>query len=178
MGPVEMLLGGPTTWDSNSRATLSGIIPFLVQHRAVQESKLACCGRTPATSQATCLTSPGLSVFLEGDLHDPEFHGLLGHDPGHVLDHLVLLPHLHRVRGRQQVQLVPPSLQGAGGDVHVLADVGGRPASVLLLDGPDPGLLGVVLVCHVGGVLGYFGVVVNTPRKLHSAGPTNRDYPT
>ena len=28
-----------------------------------------------------------------------------------------------------------------------------------------------------GGVLGYFGVVVNTPRKLHSAGPTNRDYP-
>jgi len=35
----------------------------------------------------------------------------------------------------------------------------------------------VVLVCHVGGVLGYFGVVVNTPRKLHSAGPTNRDYP-
>jgi hypothetical protein len=37
---------------------------------------------------------------------------------------------------------------------------------------------GVVLVCHVGGVLGYFGVVVNTPRKLHSAGPTNRDYPT
>jgi hypothetical protein len=44
--------------------------------------------------------------------------------------------------------------------------------------GPDPGLLGVVLVCHVGGVLGYFGVVVNTPRKLHSAGPTNRDYPT
>ena len=45
-------------------------------------------------------------------------------------------------------------------------------------DGPDPGLLGVVLVCHVGGVLGYFGVVVNTPRKLHSAGPTNRDYPT
>jgi len=28
-----------------------------------------------------------------------------------------------------------------------------------------------------GGVVGYFGVVVNTPRKLHSAGPTNRDYP-
>ncbi len=51
-------------------------------------------------------------------------------------------------------------------------------ARSLLLDGPDPGLLGVVLVCHVGGVLGYFGVVVNTPRKLHSAGPTNRDYPT
>jgi hypothetical protein len=25
--------------------------------------------------------------------------------------------------------------------------------------------------------VGYFDVVVNTPRKLHSAGPTNRDYP-
>jgi hypothetical protein len=36
----------------------------------------------------------------------------------------------------------------------------------------------VVFVCHYGGVVGYFGVVVNTPRKLHSAGPTNRDYPT
>ena len=36
----------------------------------------------------------------------------------------------------------------------------------------------VVLVCHFGGVLRYFGVVVNTPRKLHFAGPTNRDYPT
>jgi hypothetical protein len=35
----------------------------------------------------------------------------------------------------------------------------------------------VVLVCHVGGVVGYFDVVVNTPRKLHSTGPTNRDYP-
>jgi hypothetical protein len=34
-----------------------------------------------------------------------------------------------------------------------------------------------VFVCHYGGVVGYFGVVVNTPRKLHSAGPTNRDYP-
>jgi len=33
-------------------------------------------------------------------------------------------------------------------------------------------------VCHYGGVVGYFDVVVNTPRKLHSAGPTNRDYPT
>jgi len=32
-------------------------------------------------------------------------------------------------------------------------------------------------VCHYGGVVGYFDVVVNTPRKLHSAGPTNRDYP-
>ena len=114
---------------------------------------------------------------MEGDLHDAHPDGLVGHDPRHVLDQLLLLPHLHRVRGRQQVQLVPPSLQGAGGDVHVLADLGGRPASVLLLDGPDPGLLGVVLVCHVGGVLGYFGVVVNTPRKLHSSGPTNRDYP-
>ena len=36
----------------------------------------------------------------------------------------------------------------------------------------------MVLVCHFGGVLRYFGVVVNTPRKLHFAGPTNRDYPT
>jgi hypothetical protein len=35
----------------------------------------------------------------------------------------------------------------------------------------------VVLVCHVGGVLGYFGVVVNTPRKLDCPGPKNRDYP-
>jgi len=61
------------------------------------------------------------------------------------------------------VQLVPPALQGAGCDVHLLADLGGRPASVLLLDGPDPGLLGVVLMCHVGGVLGCFGVIVNTP---------------
>ena len=33
-------------------------------------------------------------------------------------------------------------------------------------------------MCHVGGVIRYFGVVVNTPRKLHFAGPTNRDYPT
>jgi hypothetical protein len=33
-------------------------------------------------------------------------------------------------------------------------------------------------VCHYGGVVGYFDVVVNTPRKLHSAGPTNRDYPS
>jgi hypothetical protein len=65
--------------------------------------------------------------------------------------------------GCQQVQLVPPTLQGAGGDVHLLADLGGRPASVLLLDGPDPGLLRVVLVCHVGGVLGCLGLVVNTP---------------
>jgi hypothetical protein len=114
---------------------------------------------------------------LEGDLHDAHPDGLVGHDPRHVLDQLLLLPHLHSVRGRQQVQLVPPSLKGAWGDVHVLADVGGRPASVLLLDGPDPGLLRVVFVCHYGGVVGYFGVVVNTPRKLHSAGPTNRDYP-
>jgi hypothetical protein len=36
----------------------------------------------------------------------------------------------------------------------------------------------VVFVCHYGGVVGYFDVVVNTPRKLHSAGPTNRDYPS
>ena len=35
----------------------------------------------------------------------------------------------------------------------------------------------MVFVCHYGGVVGYFDVVVNTPRKLHSAGPTNRDYP-
>ena len=103
-------------------------------------------------------------------------HGL-EEDAGHVLDHLLLLPDEGRIGGRQQVQLVPPTLQGAWGDVHLLADLGGRPASVLLLDGPDPGLLGVVLVAHYGGVVGYFGVVVNTPRKLHSAGPTNRDYP-
>jgi len=114
---------------------------------------------------------------LEGDLHDAHPDGLVGHDPRHVLDQLLLLPHLHSVRGRQQVQLVPPALERGGGDVHVLADVGGRPASVLLLDGPDPGLHRVVFVCHYGGVVGYFGVVVNTPRKLHSAGPTNRDYP-
>jgi len=131
-----------------------------------------------ATSKATCLTSPGLSVFLEGDLHDAHSDGLVGHDPRHVLDQLLLLPYLHSVRGRQQVQLVPPSLKGAWGNVHVLADVGGRPASVLLLDGPDPGLLRVVFVCHYGGVVGYFDVVVKTPRKLHSAGPTNRDYPS
>jgi len=43
-----------------------------------------------------------------------------------------------------------PALEGARGDVHVLADVEGRTASVVLLDGPDPGLLRVVLVCHVG----------------------------
>jgi len=116
-----------------------------------------------ATSLATCLTSPGLSVFLEGDLHDAHPDGLVGHDPSHVLDQLLLLPHLHRVRGGQQVQLVPPALQGAGGDVHVLADVGGRPASVLLLDGPYPGLLGMVFLSHYGGVLVFLGWVVSTP---------------
>ena len=65
--------------------------------------------------------------------------------------------------GCQQVQLVPPTLQGAGGDVHLLADLGGRAASIVLLDGPYPGLLRVVFVSHLGGVLVFLGWVVNTP---------------
>jgi hypothetical protein len=36
----------------------------------------------------------------------------------------------------------------------------------------------VVFLCHLGGVVVFFGVVVNTPRKLHSVGPKKRDYPT
>ena len=79
--------------------------------------------------------------------------GLLGHYAGHVLDRLLLLPHLGRVRRRQQVQLVPPTLERGGSDVHLLADLGGRTASVVLLDGPYPGLLRVEFVSHYGGVL-------------------------
>ena len=36
-------------------------------------------------------------------------------------------------------------------------------ASVVLLDGPYPGLLRVVFVSHLGGVLVFFGWVINTP---------------
>jgi hypothetical protein len=61
------------------------------------------------------------------------------------------------------VQLVPPTLERGGADVHLLADLGGRPASVVLLDGPDTGLLRVVFVSHLGGVLVFLGWVVNTP---------------
>ena len=100
---------------------------------------------------------------MEGDFHDPVLHGLLGHDPGHVLDHLVLLPHLGRVGRRQQVQLIPPALERGGADIHLLANLGGRTASVVLLDGPYPGLLRVVFVSHYGGILVFLGWVVNTP---------------
>jgi hypothetical protein len=116
-----------------------------------------------ATSPASCLTSPGLSVFFEGHLEDADLHGLLGHDAGHVLDCLLLLPHLGRVGRSQQVQLVPPALERGGADVHLLANLGGRAASVVLLDGPYPGLLRVVFVSHYGGVLVFLGWVVNTP---------------
>ena len=94
-------------------------------------------------------------VVLEGDFHDSERHGLLGRDPGQVLDHLVLLPHPNRVLGSQQVQLLPPSLKGAVGDIHVLANLGVRPAFILLLDSQNPCLVWVVLVCHIGGFLVY-----------------------
>jgi len=33
-------------------------------------------------------------------------------------------------------------------------------------------------LCHLGGVVVFLGLVVNTPRKLHSAGPKKRDYPS
>ena len=131
-----------------------------------------------ATSPASCLTSPGLSVFFEGHLEDANLDGLLGHDAGHVLDRLLLLPHLGRVGRRQQVQLVPPTLERGGADVDLLASLGGRTASVVLLDGPDPGLLRVVFVSHLGGVLVFSGWVVNTPRKLRSTGPKKRYRPT
>ena len=101
---------------------------------------------------------PG-AARIDGDGLDAQ----LGHDPGHVLDRLLLLPHLRRVGRRQQVQLVPPALERGGADVHLLADLGGRTASVVLLDGPYPGLLRVVFVSHYGGVLVFLGWVVNTP---------------
>jgi len=98
---------------------------------------------------SNCYPTKGLAFFLEGDLHDAHPDGLVGHDPRHVLDQLLLLPHLHRVRGRQQVRLAPPALQGAGGDVHVLADIEGRPASVLLLEARILASLGLFLVILV-----------------------------
>lgn len=61
------------------------------------------------------------------------------------------------------MQLVPPTLDRGGADVHLLADLGGRTASVVLLDGPYPGLLRVVFVSHLGGILVFLGWVVNTP---------------
>ena len=80
-----------------------------------------------------------------------------------MLDRLLLLPHLGRVGRRQQVQLIPPTLERGGADVHLLADFGGRTASVVLLDGPYLGLLRVVLVSHPGGVQVFLGWVVNSP---------------
>ena len=80
-----------------------------------------------------------------------------------MLDRLLLLPHLGRVGRRQQVQMVPPALERGGADIHLLADLGGRKASVVLLDGPNPGLLWVVFVSDYGGVLVFSGWVVNTP---------------
>ncbi len=109
------------------------------------------------------LLTPRASAFFRGHLEDAALDGLLGHDAGHVLDRLLLLPHLGRVGRRQQVQLVPPTLELGGADVHLLADLGGRAASVVLLDGPYPGLLRVVFVSHLGGVLVFLGWVVNTP---------------
>jgi len=52
--------------------------------------------------------------------------------------------------GQQLVLQAPAALEGAWGDVHLLADLGGRPASVLLLDGPDTGLLGWCLFATLG----------------------------
>lgn len=104
----------------------------------------------------------GISVF-PGHLQDADLKGLRGHDAGHVPERLLPLPHLGRVGRCQQVQLVPPALERGGADVHLLADLGGRPASVVLLDGPYPGLLRVVFVSHLGGVLVFWGWVVNTP---------------
>jgi hypothetical protein len=99
---------------------------------------------------------------LEGDLHDAHPDGLVGHD------RLFLLPHLRRVERRQQVQLPPPALERGGADVHLLTDLGGRTASGVLLDGPNPGLLRVVHMSHLGGVLVFLSWVVNTPPESYT----------
>ena len=49
------------------------------------------------------------------------------------------------------LRLVSPTLQGAWGDVHILADLGGRPASVLLLDQHTVTTPGVAGCAEVAG---------------------------
>ena len=61
------------------------------------------------------------------------------------------------------MQPVPPALERGWSDVHLLANLGGRAASVVLLDGSYPGLLRVLFVSHLGGVLVFLGRAVNTP---------------
>lgn len=111
------------------------------------------------------LLTPRASAFFRGHLEDADLDGLLGHDAGHVLDRLLLLLHLGRVGRRQHVQLVQPALERGGADVNLHADLGGRTASVVRLDGAYPGLRRVVFVSHYGGVLVFLGWVVNTPES-------------
>lgn len=115
------------------------------------------------TSPASCLTSPG-SAFFEGHLEDADLYGLLGHDAGHVLDRLLLLPHLGRVGRRHQVQLVPPVLEESGlADVHLLADIGRLRPPLFCWTAPYLGLHRVVRMSHLVGVLVLLGWVVDTP---------------
>ena len=65
-----------------------------------------------------------------------------------MLDSLLLVPHLDLAGQRQQLQLIPPTLESGRAVVYLLGDLGGRTASTVLLDCPYLHLIRVVLVSH------------------------------